>query len=1245
MKYIKILVFALFFAPTALFAASSNEFMVAAQLLSAAKNADIQQVQILINNGADVNYVDSTGLSLVCTALMNNDMRAAQILQMYGADASKCDQQIKKYNSKNKTEGSGGLFGGLSSAQSLTLAAAGAAVVVGGLFLLTDVFDPGNENSGGSSSGGDRPGGGGGNSGGGATEGFVTPYGPAYLTTDGKIAYTTAAYNQNLASWDPSAGGIREKDFNYFRPDVQETNNYLTDGITVPMQNYLLMMHGYSPFAHGYMGKSIFRNDSRLPVIVSNDAGGGAPVKVLLITENGINPTGSAARAEGVTYADSAGANANTYLVDKYLNYNNPNNVDGTITLGAEQTGFDFSGSGTAMNPFASANENALAKIIAGWEAGGRANGDLYGFVPNGLLGVYRTGGGKIWVDVENPTSGTAAGNVVNGSGNASGAIGAGDTITINGVTYKITLAIADAGVTDPTITINGKTYKLPANSTLLKGTCTSETSGACDDVSDIAIYKGTDGFYYVNSTGGNMPDSVYVINDNNLYIQKELKDGDVRNFEVMYKAPKSDTAVLVNAAVNPDSRSLSYLTMSDLPALFKLFPSLSDNEIFANQINNYYDKDNTDAASTQGGYANSMFNNYGAGMAIIVNPAGEFEFGVGDGKSMSILDATFENYAPAVYDNNLEHLFMTIVAVSNTNGTEGADSIGGYGNGSSYGPIQLSKWVDTKGTTDTSDDVIYSSRKCGVAGLGINGIDPWCFSAAGATTEMAAASAAGAVAAVKGAFGYMSNEQIFTLLALTADGPYLGTDNNGTAFTKEGLVSYLKSLYVLPPEYNESTLTTDEYLKKFAEVYGYGLINLERATMPNKKIYYYDGTNIVSTNGKNNAYWRAATQTVFRSSAAFSPRAAIISAPFFDFLESVDGEMSMPRVWKNEFALGVQDKRGLYMGDVLGELKTRETASMRHNFGKFGFSMAMSDRAYADNFNGLDNLQFDYADGNFNMRAQYQHYLTDGASRFTGLSNPILALASNAMSSDLGYNFGNWSFGARAFSGAITDEELLDSDPTISSQYMPARLGLMQGAQSSVAWSNGKFGFNTSIGMAHETDTILGAQTGGLLSLGQGDTTYVDTELRYAPRDNMAFTMRSTFARTTSDATGEFILGMSDVNSNAFAFGADIGNFSFAVSRPLAVSRGSMQYAHADYDVVETDDGKYELVVSDTYVANLNLSPEKRETRLNASYRYNFGPFTDGALGFIYRINPNNTDEFGNESIFMMKMTHRLGI
>ena len=70
-----------------------------------------------------------------------------------------------------------------------------------------------------------------------------------------------------------------------------------------------------------------------------------------------------------------------------------------------------------------------------------------------------------------------------------------------------------------------------------------------------------------------------------------------------------------------------------------------------------------------------------------------------------------------------------------------------------------------------------------------------------------------------------------------------------------------------------------------------------------------------------------------------------------------------------------------------------------------------------------------------------------------------------------------------------------------------------------------------------------------------------------------------------------------------------------------------------------------YQLNVVETKIADLDLSAHQREVRFTGTYRHRFGEFTDGAVGFIYRVNPNHTDEFGNESIFMMKMSHRVGI
>ncbi len=1250
MKLFKVLFTALFLFPLAARAAS-NDFMVAAQLLSAAKNADIQQVQALINNGADVNFTDSTGVSIVCTALMNNDVRAAQILQMYGADASSCDRQIKNYKARQTKSGSGGLFSGLSSAHSITLAAAGAAVVVGGLFLLTDVFDPDSGGSG-STGTGDRPGGDNSSSSGGSADPELTiPYGPAYLTIDGKISYSPAIYAAKLQEWDPTSDGVRAWDFNYFRPTEQPNNNYIVDGINVPMQNYLLMMHGYSSFANGYMGQNIFRDSvSRNPVVVSNTAGGGAPVIVSLISNDGVNPEGSLARGDGITYADSASATANTYTVDKFLNYASAC-VDGVCGgelsgLGASGSdGFDMTGSGTAMNPFASPNDTALGKIIAGWSSGGRGYGDLFGFVPNGRLGVIRTGNGKEWVNVEDPTAGAVQGTVSESATGVAGKIDAGDTITLGGKTYTLSLASAlTAGAVRPVIEINGTKYYVADTSNLLLGKCSSEDSADCEGVSDIALYQGTDNFYYVNTTGGREVDAVYVLDGNNLYTQKTLQTADFKNYQAMSANRFNGTSVLANVAMLSESYQADYLTLGGLQALFSIAGTTDKKVVFQNQIDLYYDK-NSDDVTTQGGYANSMFNSYSTSQPIIVNAAGAFEFGQGDGKSLTVLDATFENFAPALYNNNLEHMFMTVVAVSHTTGTSEAGSISGYGDGinGKFGPLYLSMWTDNMGTEDTSDDIVYSSRKCGIAGLGINGIDPWCFSAAGATSEMATASAAGAVAALKGAFGYMSNSQIFTLMALTADGYLLGSNDNGVAYNSDTLAAYLREMYSLPPEYDADTLTADLYLRAFAEVYGYGIINLERAMTPNKNIYFFDGNKIVSASG--NAYWRAATSTVFKSSSALTPRVTSIRAPFYDVLSSVDGEITMPRIWQNEFTIGATDERGLYMGDTLAALRTRTDDAVQNKIGNMSFSMTRSARAYNDNLGGLDDLSMAFSTDKWDVSAGYQNYLTDGADRFSGLSNPVLGLARNAITSSVAYKYGNWSLGVRGVSGFITDEGLLENDPTLSAQFAPAHLGRVSGMQTGIARNGDKFGFNVSMGAMRETNTLLGAQTGGLLNMGAGDTTYVDSEFMYRPMQGVKLTARATFSRTRADANGAVILGLSDIDSNAYAIGADVGNFSFAMSRPLGVYAGDMWYAYADYAITDLGDGNFGLDVRDTHVEKLTLRPDVRELRFTGTYRHSFGEFTDGALGFIYRVNPNNTYEFGNETILMMKLSHRVGI
>ena len=1109
------------FAPSVALAAGTD-FTMAAQLLSAARNGNVRLVQNLINSGADVNYTDSTGVSVVCTAVMNNDIRAVQILQMYGADASNCDRQIKDYNARTNPTEDSGVFSGLSSTHRLVLTVVGAGAVIAGLLWATDAFD---SNSGGHSGNGNS-GGHGSNSGddssGSLKAAFTVPYGPKMV--DAGFDYDTEL---NLYS-----SGDFLTNFEYMN----------TKG------NYLLMMHGYSTFARGYMGQSTLRYaDSYAPVPASlygakqledMTVSGGIPINVALITANGINAAPDTSLADmfflwskvnGTSVLDAT----NTMMSSKYFN--------NTVALGGdsmkvsddnvtENTSFDLYSNTTAIHNTDPDNpDNILAKIVGGYTSGA-ATGDFIGFMPNGQMTIYRTGGD-------------------------------------DSVFYY--------------------NYKALANAAL--NSVENATTAAATPQSEIG----------------------------------RAKISVIANTDVISPLYAADTK-----------------TVSD----FINLNSANYQSTFYDWAGDYYGNGLVSGANSVKHDAESFF----SGLGIDYFPMVVFSVGgtltdsyyTGENKP-----ATFENAAPLAF-SGAKKLFMSVVAVNLPGvdethaGTTDASSVSGFSTSAKYA---VSQWHDS----NTGE--YYKGRICGIAGLGMNSVDPWCFAGAGVTDEQATAAVAGAAGAVKAAFSYMSNQDIFTLLALTADGAYLGTNpttgaawGSTTEAARDALVSYLSSMYSLPTGYQSMVdNNTMSYLDAFKYVFGYGLVNLERATTPGKSVYYYTNGKIVSSAG--NAYWRAAQNTVNHSSSVFGVRTASIPVSFYDVLTSADESISMPRIWNAEVSFGTGASRyGLYMGDTLAELKTHDTNNTVEFGDNLKFGFARSERAYDDNMSGLDYLSLAYDTENFGVESNYQHYLTDGAGRFTGLANPVLSLASNAVTSRVDLHNGKFTLSGRGFIGYITTEGLLESDPAISHNFEAAKLGDVMGAESGIKWSGEKLSLVSNIGTMHESNTVLGAAFDGILDMGGADTNYIDSVLEYNFTDDIGLTLRGTFAWThTGDMNMGIINGVSDLRSNAFAAGVRFGNFDFVASMPLALTNGSLGYSYAEFAV----DDDSNVVISDAGTRRLDLTPSVREYRFNASYRHSFGEWTDGALGFIYRINPNNTDEFGNESIFMMKLSHRLGI
>ncbi len=1138
MKFVRILGVLWFLIPCMSFAATSSEFQTASQLLSAARRGDTQTVQVLINNGANVNYVDSTGLSLVCTAVMNNDRRAIQVLQMYGADASQCDRQIKNYKQKSRVAAKGeeyGFFSGLSSSHVLALSAVGVAAVIGGVALLTNVFDAKNNNV--SSSGGSHSG-----SGGGGGSSTTTP--------------TNTLFTQNLPYGPACSGSSCPTDFTVWQDSPDFT--HMSDTSTQNTFNYLMVARAYNAFVRGYLGMSTVRNDTTKEVFdlsaypFNETPNGGKPINVAMITASGVNANGSAVDGIIEWFDDSAkntlaslcpagvapsaacqaAVNASVKLSHKYYNL--------TGTLGetpVEDGDFDLVNGttvfGSTTNP-ATDEDTKLAKIIAGWEEGGRTTGDFYGFVPNGQLTVYKIGTGEAGVS-----------------------------------DYKNYAAIYQA------LTLSGANVNVVAN---------------------LAMPSESSSLSYAN------------VNDANVWVNKwTAKYGDTTN------SRQNGYAYLIDFYYNLDTTN--------------------DTEAFGVPSSNA--KDSYNLLAAKGTIKDGQ---------ILVNSAGHSLFGLSNGGALSPQVATFENFAPVVY-NDLQNLFMTVVAVkpNATTGTSGL-TVDQY-NASGAGKLELSTWEDA-----TDSNITYSSRICGLAGTGNGGaMNPWCFAAPGTTDLEAAASMAGAVASVKSAFSYMTPNQIFLLLALTADGPYLGVNpNSSSEYSKwtdnADLISYLRGLYELPDSLDSSD---SQYLESFKNVFGYGMINLERATRPTTNVYFYSSNtnSIVSTSG--NAFWSKITTTTNSSSGRASTvlnGRGVIKTSFYDVLESADGSISLPRVWKNEFSLGGDSNHGLYMGDVLADFAVDSSNKHINKIGNMTFDMAMSPRAYVDSLNGLDNLNVKFSNENYDLGAGYQRYLTNGESRFCGRANGVLSLVSNSVSSGAKYKTGNFAFGVNAFSGTMTDENLLETDPVVSSQFEPARLGFANGGAVEVSYNNEKFGLDVSLGNMNETNTVLGAINDGLLALNGAKTQYVDMVANYKPFEKVNLSARATFADTVANIGDGIISELSNIKSNAFALGVDAYGFNFSAAMPLAVVDGRMGYDYADLSVVENN-GAYEVAVNNPHVEYIDLAPQKRELRFSGAYRHPLGEFTDAGIGFIYRVNPGNTDAFGNESIMMFKIHHRLGI
>jgi hypothetical protein len=325
-----------------------------------------------------------------------------------------------------------------------------------------------------------------------------------------------------------------------------------------------------------------------------------------------------------------------------------------------------------------------------------------------------------------------------------------------------------------------------------------------------------------------------------------------------------------------------------------------------------------------------------------------------------------------------------------------------------------------------------------------------------------------------------------------------------------------------------------------------------------------------------------------------------------FDFVQSADGAESMPRVFESEFSFGGA-RRGFGLGGLLSEL----------DFGGSDESVGGPAKLQLSHNGEIEEINAEFGGWSFNHRAR------SGSQMFAG-GDPILGLAGRSS----GVKWDGGRFRISAFSGSVTDENLLETDPAVAENFHPARLGGARGFDASAKFGPLRFG----AGYLGEDDTLLGADSGGLLDLGGGRTAYAGAELSRG-----AFTAKYTRAFTKTDAGAGFISDLSDLESDEYSLSADFGKWSLNVSRPLAVTKGTLEYVGADYELVPSSNG-YELTASPRF-ERIDLAPQQRETRLSVAWRPEISKATKMAVGLALRVNPDNQP--GHEEIIVLKLRH----
>ena len=498
----------------------------------------------------------------------------------------------------------------------------------------------------------------------------------------------------------------------------------------------------------------------------------------------------------------------------------------------------------------------------------------------------------------------------------------------------------------------------------------------------------------------------------------------------------------------------------------------------------------------------------------------------------------------------------------------------------------------------DANNQISSFSQDCGVA-------KNWCLAAPGQIsnstapgggysgpiqgTSFAAPNVTGAVAVMLGAFPHLAPETVTQILFDTA---------------------------------------TDLGTPGVDDVYGHGLVNLQKATSPS------DGG------------WTLATGS---TSFAFDMSGFALSAPFGNALASTDASLQFLDSYGKNYEIGLTSLGGnLTSARPIYDRMSRENRSDFDTLTPLGYGMTLGFAAESTpnenpnlpaevtpkfspssdlvlesdtraTFGVNSNTDLAYA-----LLPETQKSLPDDA-----LKNPYLGLMKSSSSTVAGLSGGGVAFTVAAYRGRFDDEEYgyrFENEKPVSGVYSEASYDGIPKTRLTLGG-----------GMVREENSLLGSETSGAFSIDHALTYHTGLAAQYQAAENVGLFANYHLGMTEVRAAENSIFrSFENLTTSAFALGGRVTDVAgqgdtlgLVLSQPLRVMHGS-----ADLTQLRgiASDG---TMLYDT--GRMNLAPDVTGYDLGLYYNAALTPASSISLDGVLRMNPDNTDT-GSDAALLAK-------